>query len=135
MFLKNRNIIFKMKISKVTDYAALTAYHSVIYEYRSAGCFFSRLCSLMREGRVDTKKPLFPKFSRGRTPPPALLNILDIIRKHYRLLFFKLDLKALCTGGYKLNPFALPHRVVARARRLELRRTVKVQPMALHDSL
>ena len=28
-----------------------------------------------------------------------------------------------------------PHRVVARARRLELRRTVKVQPMALHDSL
>ena len=25
MFLKNRNIIFKMKISKVTDYAALTA--------------------------------------------------------------------------------------------------------------
>ena len=24
MFLKNRNIIFKMKISKVTDYAALT---------------------------------------------------------------------------------------------------------------
>ena len=34
-----------------------------------------------------------------------------------------------------LNPFALPHRVVARAPRLELRRTVKVQPMALHDSL
>ena len=25
MFLKNRNIIFKMKISKVTDYAALIA--------------------------------------------------------------------------------------------------------------
>ena len=24
VFLKNRNIIFKMKISKVTDYAALT---------------------------------------------------------------------------------------------------------------
>ena len=33
-------------------------------------------------------------------------------------------------------PIALPHRVVARARRLELRRTVKVQlSMALHDSL
>ena len=26
MFLKNRNIIFKMKISKVTDYAALSKY-------------------------------------------------------------------------------------------------------------
>ena len=25
MFLKNRNTIFKMKISKVTDYAALTS--------------------------------------------------------------------------------------------------------------
>ena len=49
---------------------------------------------------------------------------------------FKLDWKALCTGGDKLNPFALSHRVVARARRLELRRTVKVQlSMALHYSL
>ena len=49
--------------------SALTAYHSVIYDTGAPGVF-SRLCSLMREGRVDTKKPLFPKFSRGRTPPP-----------------------------------------------------------------
>ena len=27
MFLKNRNIIFKMKISKVTDYAALDVFY------------------------------------------------------------------------------------------------------------
>ena len=41
----------------------------------------------------------------------------------------------MCTGGDKLNPFALPHRVFARAGRLELRRTVNVQlSMALHDS-
>ena len=33
------------------------------------------------------------------------------------LLFFKLDWKALCTGGYK------PHRVAARARILELQDT------------
>ena len=29
MFLKNRNIIIKMKISKVTDYAALNVYTKV----------------------------------------------------------------------------------------------------------
>ena len=95
---------------------------------------FSRLCSLMREGRVDTKKPLFPKFSWGRTPLQRCWKCV-ISYANIRLLFFKLDWKALCTGGYKLNPFALPHGVVARARRLELRRTVKVQHMALHNSL
>ena len=41
-------------------------------------------------------------------------NVLDIIRKHL-VVVFKLDWKALCIGGDKLNPFALPHRVVARA--------------------
>ena len=30
MFLKNRNIIFKMKISKVTDYAALISVYMIL---------------------------------------------------------------------------------------------------------
>ena len=79
-----------------------------------------------------TKKHTFFKISRRRTPPPwRCWKCFG-----YQTQTFKMDWKALCTGGGKLNPFALPHRVVARARRLEVRRTIKVQlSMALHDSL
>ena len=81
---------------------------------------------------------LISKITSGDDPPPPPSGAVEYFGYHTQTLgycFFKLDWKALCTGGYKLNPFALPHSVVARARRLELRRTVKVQPMALHDAL
>ena len=35
MFLKNRNIIFKMKISKVTDYAALNSLCTCVQDMKS----------------------------------------------------------------------------------------------------
>ena len=42
MFLKNRNTIFQMKISKVTDYAALTAQKKGKTELKSL-CIVRRL--------------------------------------------------------------------------------------------
>ena len=50
MFLKNRNIIFKMKISKVTDYAALMVKGD---RYGSAGMSTS-LCA-MRSSKVSAR--------------------------------------------------------------------------------
>ena len=51
---------------------------------------FSRLCSLMREGRVDNKKPLLPKFSRGRTSLRRCW-IFWISYANIRLLFVGLE--------------------------------------------
>ena len=54
MFLKNRNIIFKMKIPKVTDYAALSA-KKVLY-----AIFFSgegvAIKVLVEKGKIITIK-------------------------------------------------------------------------------
>ena len=41
MFLKNKNIIFKIRRSKVTDYAALTIFESkFLKKIRVLGCLF-----------------------------------------------------------------------------------------------
>ena len=48
MFLKNKNIIFKIRRSKVTDYAALNGDLGAIYESRSTICESSedwRVCT------------------------------------------------------------------------------------------
>ena len=77
------------------------------------------------------KKDLFQNFLGGGLP--ALLGMVWISHANIRLLFIKLDWKAVYIGGDKLNPFALPHRVVARVRRIELRRAVKSMIRKYHN--
>ena len=65
-----------------------------------------------------TKKHLFFKIFSGENPqsPPWRLEMFWISYANIRLLLLNWTDKTLYTGGDKLNPFALPHRVVARAR-------------------
>ena len=60
MFLKNRNIISKMKISKVTDYAALSAdlYFHMDYNY-SVGSFTKPPTCTLVNFTEERKKTFF----------------------------------------------------------------------------
>ena len=53
MFLKNKNIIFKIRRSKVTDYAALTRYYTDFY------LFFFNLAAILEIRKLDSEDAIF----------------------------------------------------------------------------
>ena len=53
MFLKNRNIIFKMKISKVTDYAALNMFTLIDFSIRVDRVIMELSPVYFKESRVE----------------------------------------------------------------------------------
>ena len=64
MFLKNRNNIFKMKISKVTDYAALKG--NIFFERTAKANFmhvFSHYLITIMQHRVHIKISFYRKFA------------------------------------------------------------------------
>ena len=73
MFLKNKNIIFKIRISKVTDYAALIQYklsiHVITLWHRSVRLAISHALppSLTRVFAVHSAGNYGPKFFFMRT--------------------------------------------------------------------
>ena len=66
MFLKNRNIIFKMKISKVTDYAALIF------------CLQSLSKTLLELTRID-ESLVYLSYPQEETNKPGSGVVLDCI--------------------------------------------------------
>ena len=68
MFLKNKNIIFKIRRSKVTDYAALNMRTSILYEpdgfLSSPKCARNNSIHCISEGTFDQTKMTLMSLAR-----------------------------------------------------------------------
>ena len=76
MFLKDKNIIFKIRRSKVTDYAALRHFHNGIYMlYRKSNrdCQFIRIEQLPCFIKILYAKTLSEQQRTGTTNPNRIL--------------------------------------------------------------